>query len=157
MKNAKKPDSKASESLPEIGETGEHSIYLSDPSRGQKQGAYLGIDLQAEGWAALFYEVLGCPDPSKYPYSPGESADQYEDGYRKGFQDAIPDYPMLARIWDMYTDVEYHPDEINQLRAECVRAKLITSNPTGSEWVTKLLSACDTALQRGLGLYLASD
>ena len=154
LTNARTGEQKA---LPEIGETGRHSVYLSNHSHVQKAHTYLGIDLKAEEWAALFYEVLGCPDSGKYPYSPEESADQYEGRYRKLFQDAIPAYPMLARIWDMYTDVEYQPDEINQLRAECEQVKLVNSNLTASEWLGKLVSACDAAIQSGLGLYLASD
>jgi hypothetical protein len=145
------------EDLPEIGETGKHLIYSSDSSREHKTRTYLGIALPGEEWAALFYEVLGCPDPGEYPYSPGEDVDQYEDRYKKVFQDSIPSYQMLSRIWDMYTDVEYQPDEINQLQAECLRAKLITSNPMATQWLAKLLRACDAALQSGLGLFLASD
>jgi hypothetical protein len=154
LRKARTDDQKA---LPEIGETGRHSMYLSNHSRAQKERMYLGIDLRAEEWAALFYQVLGCPDPSKYPYSQEESSDQYEDRYRKLFQDAIPAYPMLARIWDMYTDVEYQPNEIDQLRAECERVKLVNSNLAASEWLDKMLGGCDAAIQRGLGLYLASD
>ena len=64
-------------------------------------------------------------------------------------------YPMLARIWDMYIDVGYKAGEVAALRSECMTLKLRVSNQDALTWLHQLLSACDLALQKNLGVYLA--
>jgi hypothetical protein len=150
---------KSNDEVLDIGETGTHLIYLlglSDMS-GHSRKTYTGSDLQGDEWAALFYGLLGCPEPSDYPYDSGEDVERYEERYRELFKNAIPDYPMLARIWDMYSDVRYQSDDIKALQTECMRALSISRDEKASQWLSKLLTACDLALQNELGLFLASE
>jgi len=63
----------------------------------------------------------------------------------------------MARIWDTYVDVSYQPQEIYQLRDECLRAKATTRNTVANRGLDKLLQACDEAIKAHSGLYFAAD
>lgn len=131
---------------------------VHDPS-GQydvaKGDRYLGIAFEPLEWEALFFDVLHCPEAE--PFVDGEDLDKYYERHRRRFQQAIADYPMLGRIWDIYEDVRYMPEEVNLLRDECLRVQTSTSNALALEGLRKLILACNEALKLGMGLYMASD
>ena len=112
-------------------------------------------DLGADNWSALFFDVLGCPE-SDSPVS-GEDMTEYWERTRLKFQRAIPDYPMLGRIWDFYNDAWYAPEEVGQLQSECLKVQANTSNQTALEGLGLLLRACDEASADKLGIFLAAD
>jgi hypothetical protein len=116
---------------------------------------WLGKGLSLAEWSALFLDVLDCGHgdaPSDdLPY-----AERLEI-IRLSVEKAIPDFPMIARMWDYYWDAWYERDEIGQLRNECLRVKADTSNTLALEGLNKLLAACDEALMNKSGLLLASD
>jgi hypothetical protein len=118
---------------------------------------HLGVDFIGPEWGALFYEVLDCPKPDENSFVSGESVSAQHERYRLEFQQAMPSYPMLSRIWDTYIDVKYKPEEISQLRDECQTVKAGTDNLLALEGLNKLIYACDEALKQGLGLYMACD
>jgi hypothetical protein len=125
---------------------------------GWDEGAdyHLNIDdLESDQWTALFFDVLGCPEAE--PFVQGEDINEYHKRFGWEFQQAITDYPMLGRIWDFYADVWYEPEEIEQLRRECLKVHASTSNTTALEGLRLLLRGCDEASKAKLGLFLVAD
>ncbi len=106
-------------------------------------------------WSALFHDVLRSEGGD--PFMPGDDINEWTEKHRIRFQGSIPNYPMLGRIWDTYIDVSYHPEEMSQLRDECLRVKATTSNPVALRGLDKLIHGCDEAIKYGLGLQLAGD
>jgi len=148
--------------VPESGIAGSLSIYLMhDPSfKAVSKGVlgedrYLGLYLDGEEWGALFFDTLGCPDVNGTPRLPNEDRAEWEERYSLKFRQAIPDYPMLARISDLFMYVRYMPEEIEQLRNECVKIRSSASNEKAVRGLAKLLGACDEASKVGSGLLLA--
>ena len=92
------------------------------------------------------------------PYIQGEDIYEYDERNRAIFRQSIPEYPMLGRIWNMYEDVGYTPEQVRQLRDECLKLQAIaTANPHALEALKKLIMACDEAIKVGGGLFLVSD
>ena len=118
---------------------------------------YLDIVLDGVEWGALFYDELRCPKGIDEPYQYGQDLEEWKRSYVQKFRQAIPDSPMLARIWDMYIDVGYEPGEVAALFRECTALRARVSNDEAQEWLSKMLSACHVALQQNLGVYLACD
>jgi hypothetical protein len=115
----------------------------------------LAIFFDGAEWSALFRDALHAKD--RDPFVHGEAIDKWRERQRVRFQESIPDYPMLGRIWDTYIDVSYQPEEISHLRDECLRVKASTSNPVALRGLDKVIAACDEALKGGLGLSLLSE
>jgi hypothetical protein len=115
----------------------------------------LAIFLDGAEWSALFRDALRTKD--REPLVAGEDLDKWRERQRVLFQESIAEYPMLGRIWDTYIDVNYQPEEISQLRDECLRVKANTSNPVALRGLDKLVAACDEALKGTLGLSLLCD
>lgn len=104
------------------------------------------LDLTFDGaeWDAVFYDTFGLP---KLDIKAGA----------EGHDLIAHRYPMLSRIDDMYEDVIYKREEIEQLRAECLKVQEIAKSPLAVKGLQTLISACDEALKLSTGLYLASD
>lgn len=113
-------------------------------------------DFGGSEWIAVFRDVLKCP-MGIGPLRSGEDTREFRERNRISFQQAIPHYPMLGRIWDTYADVIYTPTETGQLRHECMIAKSGTSDSIAITGLDKLIHACDEALECGLGIFLACD
>ena len=105
----------------------------------------------------LFYGVFSCPSASDEPLLPGETEEEWEERFSRKFQQSIPDYPMLGRLWDLFMYASYKPEEVNRLRDECLKVKDSTSNEKALGGLAKLVKACDEALKRGYGLLLVPD
>lgn len=82
---------------------------------------YIGLDFHPVDWQALFIETLGCPPYD--PCQPEEDGHQCQERNRRRFQAAIPQYPLLGCIFDMYEDALFSREEVPPLREECQRAK----------------------------------
>ena len=113
------------------------------------------LDLGEDNWAALFFDVLKCPEVD--PYIPGEDINERHERFRLKFQQHLIDYPMLSRIWDFYNDVWYAPEEIEQLHKECLKVQSNTSNPVALEGLDLMLRACEEASADRLGILLVAD
>lgn len=114
-------------------------------------------ELQGSEWVAIFRDALKCPMGLDEPFTAGDSLNQWHERVRLKFQKAIPDYPLLGRIWDTSIDITYQMEEIKQLRDECLRVQASTSNEKALAGLTKLISACEQASMLGSGLLLACD
>lgn len=99
---------------------------------------------------ALF--ILAAPLRLK-KYSPDEDLDEEDEKFRIEFQRAIPEYPMLGRIWDTYINTDFKPEEVRELRDECLRVQLAAApNAVASEGVRKIIDSCDRAINQGASL-----
>ncbi|HEX3231084.1 MAG TPA: hypothetical protein VHQ95_19050, partial [Pyrinomonadaceae bacterium] len=102
--------------------------------------------------------ALHCPIEVDESYSPGDSLDELDERIMLRFQRAIPEYPMLGRIWDTYIDIAYEQEEISKLRDECLRVEaLASSSPVALGGLSKLINACDETLSRGGSIVLACN
>jgi hypothetical protein len=115
----------------------------------------LPIFFDGPEWSALFLDVLGYNGGT--PFVPGDDITEWTKRHQVEFQESIPNYPMLARIWDTFIDVEYAPEEIAALKNECLRVKATTSNVKAVEGLNKLIFACDEATKSSLGLLLSGE
>ncbi|MCM3869795.1 MAG: hypothetical protein ND895_03710 [Pyrinomonadaceae bacterium] len=116
---------------------------------------YMGLDLHSSDWEALFINVLHVPRCDEF--AQGDDINEFHERNRKKFEQSIPKYPMLARIFDMYEDYEFAPDELPRLRAECQEVKSETSNPVAIKALRKLIFASDEASKRGFSLMFICD
>lgn len=146
------------------GIAGGLSVYMMrDPSFPRfSQGLvgndrYLDTRLEGDEWEALFLDVLRCPDVGEVPYLPNESSAEWQERYGFKFQQTIPAYPLLGRIHDLFIYVIYKPEEVGQLRDECLRVQSTTSNEKALATLKKLVRSCDEASKIGSGLLLAPD
>lgn len=105
-------------------------------------------------WESLYFKVLGCPDSE---YIEGESQEAFRERWRRNFQSAIPEYPMLAKISDFFQDAWYSLEEIAQLRKECLQVQSKTTNADALKGLNGLIAACDEAEKYKLGLFLGAD
>lgn len=80
----------------------------------------------------------------------GEDVNEHCERNRRLFQQSIPNYPMLGRIFDMYEDYVFTPEEVERLREECLRVKSFTSNPAADLGLRKLIYARLVACNRPL-------
>jgi hypothetical protein len=146
------------------GTAGSWAIFaMKDPSftgfaRGLTAGdSFLDLAVGGPEWKALFFDVLNCPEASEEPRSADEALEDWQDRYKERFQRAIPEQPMLGRLWDLFYYVSYNPQEVAQLREECRKLQARTSNKDALAALTKIIKACDHASQGKLGLLFVPD
>ncbi len=138
-------------------------VAMPDPNPEKLSGEYkepklyLYIDFEGGEWDALFYKVFNCPAAVDEPPRADESEEVWEERFSRKFRQAIPDYPMLGRIWDMFIYVSYSREEVTQLRDESSRVIANTSNKKTISGLTKVISACDEALKHNYGLLFVPD
>ncbi len=118
---------------------------------------YLDPRLEGNEWGALFVDVLKCPDTGDIPLLAGESNEDWQERYSSKFQQAIPSYPMLGRVYDTLIYVAYKPEEISQLRDECLKVQSMTSNEKALAVLKSLIEACDEASKVRSGLLFVPD
>lgn len=136
-----------------------HLHFVRDPENWhgeeRRDAFYIELDFHPGDWEALFFDVLHFPGRDKYVE--GDDINELNERNRKKFEQAIPEYPMLARIFDMYEDYQFTPDELPRLREECLSVKSKTSNPQASRALRKLIFASDEASKRGFYLLFICD
>jgi len=108
-------------------------------------------------WSALFYDSFGCFMGKNEPYIEGEPIGNWNERVRTKFQSAIPDYPLLGRMWDIYGAYWYPPEELAALRAECLRASVRVSDWAARSGLDNLAQACDKAIMLRAGLHVEGD
>lgn len=118
---------------------------------------YLDLRLNGDEWVALYLQVLRCPDAGQVPKLLNEDIAEWHKRYGAKFQQAIPTHPMLARIYDLFSYVSYAPEEIEQLRGECVELEATTSNEKARSALAKMIAACNEASKLRVGLLFVPD
>ena len=116
---------------------------------------YLEMDFHASDWQAVFKDVLQVPEGDDY--KEGDNVGELHERNRAKFQRSILEYPMLARIFDMYEDCEYSPAEVKRLWEESLKLKGSLSHPEAVRALRKLIYACDEASERGFSLVFICD
>jgi hypothetical protein len=136
-----------------------HMYLVRDPKNWHgeslEDGFYMDLDFHYSDWEALYIDVLHFPGWDGYVE--GDDINELQERNRKKFEQTIPEYPKLARIFDMYEDYEFTPEEIPQLHEESLRVKSKTSNPKAIKALRKLIFACDEASKRGFSLLFICD
>jgi hypothetical protein len=118
-------------------------------------GGYLESDLYGDEWANLFFDVLGCPRPVDIE---GNTREEKLEKYKLAFQSAIPDCPLLGRIWNFYSEsIFINYEEVMNLKNECEMVKHRTTASKASQGLDKLIEACNVALKEEMGLLLDID
>lgn len=114
--------------------------------------------LEYDEWEAIFFfELMGfCPFVSGNEPEAVDAAAAH-DLWRQRFQAAIPDYPLLARMWHEYEDAFYAPGEIDEFRRECLSVNTKTENALARKGLEKLIRCCNQATAENLGLFMACD
>jgi hypothetical protein len=132
-------------------------VLMNDVARiDEKTVRRLGFGLSSTEWSSLFFEVLDCPDAE--PYVVDSDIDVWTENRRISFQSAIPQYPLLARMWDPFKNIWYSQAEISALKRECQAVSQTHSNTRlSASALQKIEAACDEALNNGLGLFLVAD
>lgn len=129
-------------------ENGSLHIYLArDLERWHVAGdtVEMRIDFHPEDWHALFVGVLHVETLGPTGWLTQES------------RELDTDFPMLGRIWSVYDECVFLPDDVSTLRGECVKLAPETAQPEAVRALRKLLYACDEATKRGFGLILTGD
>ena len=136
-----------------------HMCLVRDPENwhGVKNadGFYLELDFHFTDWEALFIDVLGFAGWDSYVE--GDDIDELHERNRKKFEQTIPEYPTLARIFDMYEDYWFSPEGCRSLQLECETVKTTVSNPKAIKALRKLILACDEADKGGFHLLFSCD
>jgi hypothetical protein len=137
-------------------------IAIPEPKKYFEELGYSGPqvdfgDLERSEWEAIFYDTLNCPVLIDEPELPGESEEEWHERFSRKFRQAIPDYPMLAEIWNPSFYISYEGEEIEQLRSECQRVGALTSSESALSGLGKLLAACGEASKLGYGILLLPE
>ena len=116
---------------------------------------HIPVCLNEDDWQAIFFKCLHSAE--REPYVGGEDTNDWLNRNRRLFEQPIPDYPMLGRIFDMYEDYVFTPDEVVRLRDECVRARALSFEPSADVALRKIIYCCDVAAADSLHLVFSGD
>jgi hypothetical protein len=125
---------------------GSISPYLVGDGR-----TYVGYDIHPENIEALYFEGIGVP---RWETFSEDSVEKSEALYMEQYQKLMSDYPMIARANDTEQAVQYSPDEVSVLIAECDRVMSMTTDPKAQRAVQKLSLAASKALDKQTALEL---
>lgn len=128
---------------------GSLSMNLGGESADDKQ--YLGYDVRPEDIEALYFEGIGTP---RWESIEADSVDRQMEIYNQSMQEKMADYPLIGRVSDTDARVEYSPEEVSQLRAECETVLENAADPKAVKALQKFAIACHKAAERQKGLLL---
>ena len=128
-------------------------FYITRDPKEQHEDLYRHVGgAEKDEWDAVFFDALSCE-----PYIHGEDLSSWQERAELRFREVEAGYPLLCRAADYYADAWYPPEEVGRLRGECLRAKAGTKNQAAAGVLSELIRACDEALGRGWGVWLACD
>ena len=133
----------------EIKGYGSLSVNLSGNSADEKQ--YLGYDIIPQDIEALYFEGIGTP---RWESIEAENVDQQLEIYNQSMKEKMADYPLIARVSDTDATVEYSPEEVSGLRAECDKVIEATADEKAVKASQKFAIACYKAAESQSGLLL---
>jgi hypothetical protein len=134
-------------------------VIMSDPENQQTQDSddafQVPFNFNYLDWNALYFGELKCPGYD--PYVEGENFIEYENRWIAKFRQCCSDFPLLARIYDMYADAIYRPDEVPQLKAQCEALLSQTQNNAAGRALAKLIIICNKAAEHNKGILFSCD
>jgi hypothetical protein len=134
-----------------------HIYVVRDPANWNANAGdrHIPVCLNGGDWQSIFFKRLHCPESE--PYVRGEDTNDWLNRNRRLFERSIPDYPMLGRIFDMYEDYTFTPNEVVLLRDECVRARALSSESSADVALRKIIYCCDVASAESRHLVFSGD
>ena len=127
---------------------------MRDPKEQGEGSCQLVGGMEQDEWEALFYNT---PRPeSRYDENAREWK-EWEERARSRLEGIISNYPLLGRAGDYWEDAWYSLEEVEQLRQECIEAQARIRNQVAVNVLGELIHACDEALKRKWGVWLACD
>lgn len=132
-----------------------HIYVVHNPGTWNAAAGYqhIPVCLTEDDWQAIFINHLHCAE--REPYVPGE--DDWLNRNRQLFERSIPEYPMLGRIFDMYEEYVFPPNEVAPLRDECVRARTSSADPATDLALRKIIYCCGVASAGNYHLVFSGD
>ncbi len=116
-----------------------------------EDSGYIGYDIRPEDIEALYFEGIGIP---RWESISASTIARHTEIYEESMQKIMTDYPLINRVTDTDVKVEYKPDEISKLSAECERVLKTTTNPKAVRALQKFLLTCTKASEHQTGLLL---
>lgn len=107
----------------------------------------------AKHWTAIFIKELDVPRkvPDDVPI------EKWGETYRMLIQEKLLQYPMLARICDLYEDYHYNPVEVKLLLTECKNIREKAADPDAIKGLGMIILGCSEALKEEVGLTFFCD
>lgn len=133
----------------EIKGYGSLSVNLTGDAAEDKQP--LGYDIRPEDIEALYFEGIGTP---RWESIAAKSVDEQLEIYNRSMKEKMADYPLIGRVTDTDVRVEYAPEQVSELRAECEKVLDNTANEKAAKAAQKFAIACHKAAEREKGLVL---
>ncbi len=130
--------------------------FFYNPGAASERDRHLNFGLNHKEWLALYFDVLGL-NRSGFDKLVGEHPSEAQNNFISGFDEEIPDYPMLSRIDNILHDAIFEGDEVEQLRQECLRVKSGTTNVSALRGLEKLIHICDWVRSLNLNIFLMCD
>jgi hypothetical protein len=121
------------------------------------EARYLNLDFHYADWEALLWNALGAGQTIYDQYVEGDNIVELEERNREKFHRTTPEYPLLARIFDMHEDYFYTPKEVSALREECLLLKTKVNEQGAVKALRKLIYACVEVLKIGCNLMFVCD
>lgn len=147
----KNMDELETEFIEEVRGFGSLAVVLADGADGVKGSGFIGFDVRPEDIEALYFEGIGT---LRWDNIEAESVSEQMDIYNDSMKKKMADYPLIARVSDTDVKVNYTPEEVLQLRAECEKVFDNTSAPKAVRAVQKFLIACHKADESRMSLEL---
>lgn len=116
----------------------------------------LRLRLEGDEWGELFYGVLECPTALKYKVEHPMKTDYqtWKMHYEQKFKKAIPDYPMLRELCDIFYKILFSKEQIYKLKLEVLEIiPKAVNNEIALRGLEKLKVACEKALEKEKLLY----
>ena len=129
--------------------------FFLNPGPTSERDRVLHFGLKYREWLALYFDVLGVG--SKWTPPVTQTTSLAENVIISEFTEDIPAYPLLSRINGKYYDAVFETDEVEGLRAECLRVKSITTNPLAVRGLDKLIHICGWAQRLNLSILLMCE
>ena len=145
--------SQASELVQEFAEevTGYGSLSPNLVGDSAEDKEYVGYDIRPEDIEALYFEGIGTP---RWESIEADSVEKQLEIYNQSMKERMADYPLIGRVSDTDQRVEYTPEEVSQLRAECEKVLETAADPKAVKALQKFAIACHKASEQQKGLLL---
>ncbi len=133
----------------EVKGYGSLSLNLVGDSADDKEN--VGYDIRPEDIEALYFEGIGT---LRWESIEADSVERQLEIYNQSMKERMANYPLIGRVTDTDQRVEYKPDEVSQLRAECETVLGTASDAKAVKALQKFAIACHKASEQQKSLLL---